>query len=411
MRVKKLFALVLAAVTAFSLTACGAPDTEETGGQGSQTAEAPAEPEGAGQGNKAQNDLKIAIVCSNSGQNDNGYNQSACQGAQEIAGEIGAEVKIVEPVNGVAAALETLAEDGYNLIFSLEYDFDALIKGVGGAEPIAAQYPDTWFVVFNDNPNQAGDGSVLHENVISVLFDVHEASYLAGYLSVQMNENQDKLFPEGYKLTPLDKSRGIGFIGGTNSNGILVYSYGFIEGINRAAGEYGVKYDYYAKYDAGFTDPALGSTVAGTFYESGANVVFADAGVVGDGITAKAKEAGKIAIQTDANLDGQQPGFVLTSVLKITGVPVQTISRAYTDGTIGEMDKLQSYNLASGATGITDLSEMGKHVADTAAWDEIKGKLEEVSQKIQSGEIKVVNRQLGEEFDPAGCENVVIKTE
>lgn len=126
-------------------------------------------------------------------------------------------------------------KDGYKLIFSLEYDFDALIKGVGGDKPLAEKYPNTHFVVFNDNPNVNDDGSVRHQNVTSVLFDVHEASYLAGYLSVQLNENQATLFPSGYSLTPLDKSRGIGLIGGTNSNGILVYSYGFMQGINAAA--------------------------------------------------------------------------------------------------------------------------------------------------------------------------------
>lgn len=399
MRLKKVCALALAAIIVFSMTACGNKSNAE-----------PEATESAVETN-ATGDTKIAIVCSNSGQNDNGYNQSACQGAEEIAKEIGAEVKIVEPVNGVASALETLAEDGYNLIFSLEYDFDALIKGVGGAPAIAEQYPDTWFVVFNDNPNKKEDGSVLHSNVISVLFDVHEASYLAGYLSVYMNENMAALFPEGYSLTPLSESRGIGFIGGTNSNGILVYSYGFVEGINQAAKECNVTYDYYAKYDAGFTDPALGGTVAGTFYESGANVVFADAGVVGDGITSKAKEAGKIAIQTDANLDAQQPGNVLTSVLKITGVPVKTIAKAYADGSIGTMEKEQSFNLASGATGITDLAEMSKHVADAGVWDDVKAKVAAVSSKIQSGEIKVVNKQRGEEFDPKSCPNVVMKTE
>ncbi|MCI9527754.1 MAG: BMP family ABC transporter substrate-binding protein [Lachnospiraceae bacterium] len=363
-----------------------------------------------GTAKKGNGDLKVAVVCSGSGQNDNGYNQSACDGIKETAEEIGCEYKIIEPVNGVPEALETLADDGYNLIFSLEYDFDALIKGVGGSEAIASQYPDTTFVVFNDNPNKDESGEQIHKNVISVLFDVHEASYLAGYLSVQINENMDKLFDGSYRLTPLDTARGIGFIGGTNSNGILVYSYGFIEGINQAAQEYGTKYDYYAKYDAGFTDSALGSTVAGTFFDEGANVVFADAGVVGDGITAKAKEVGKIAIQTDANLDTQQPGHVLTSVLKITGVPVKVITKSYADGKIAEMERLQTYNLASGATGITDLAEMGKHVKDAATWEEIKEKVQKISDQIAGGEIKVTNKQLNEEFDPAKCPNVVIKT-
>ena len=177
-----------------------------------------------------------------------------------------------------------------------------------------------------------------------------------------------------------------------------------------AAEEYGATYNYYAKYDAGFTDSALGSTVAGTFYDEGANVVFADAGVVGDGITAKAKELGKLAIQTDANLDAQQPGHVLTSVLKITGVPVKTITKAYAEGKIDEMDRFQTYNLASGATGITDLEEMGKHVQNQEVWNEIKEKVQAVSDKISSGEIKVTNKQLNEEFDESTCPNVVIKT-
>ncbi|MEA5016774.1 MAG: BMP family ABC transporter substrate-binding protein [Candidatus Limiplasma sp.] len=358
---------------------------------------------------EAPSDLRIAVVCSAAGRNDNGYNQSAIEGAQAVAAELGAECNILEPVNGVPAALEALAEDGYHLIFNLEYDFDALVKGVGGAQPIAQQYPDTWFVIFNDNPNVDESGAVLHKNVISVLFDVHEGSYLAGYLSVLVNENAAALFGDGYHFTAPDQARAMGFIGGTESNGITVFSYGFIQGMNKAAEELGVTYDYYAKYDAGFGDPALGSTVAGTYYDNGANVVYGVAGSVGDGITAKAKEVGKLAIQVDANKDDQQPGFVLTSVMKNTNIPVAAITRALAEGAIGAMDNLQSYDLASGATGITDLSEIEKAVQDGAKWTEIKDKLAQVSQAIENGEIQVVNAQLGETFDPATCPNVVIK--
>ena len=355
--------------------------------------------------------FRVAVVCSGSGQNDNGYNASACQKIEEISEELGCDYKIIEPVNGVPEALETLGGDGYDLVFSLEYDFDALIKGVGGADPIAAQYPDTTYVVFNDDPNRDESGNVIHDNVISVLFDVNESSYLAGYTSVLVNENIDKLFKDGYKLTPLSESKGIGFVGGTNSNGILVYSAAFIEGANAAAKEYDTTYNYYAKYDAGFTDSALGSTVAETFYKEGVNIVFADAGVVGDGITAKAKELGKLAIQTDANLDDQQPGHVLTSVLKITGVPVEAITRAYAEGTIKDLDRLQRYNLKTGATEITDMSVIGEYVEDEAVWAEILEKVENVRTQIINGEIKITNKQIGEDFDPATCPNIVIKTE
>ena len=49
--------------------------------------------------------LRIGIVCSAAGQNDNGYNQSAVSGLKEVAAEIGAEYKVVEPQNGVPAAI------------------------------------------------------------------------------------------------------------------------------------------------------------------------------------------------------------------------------------------------------------------------------------------------------------------
>ncbi len=359
---------------------------------------------------QAEAPARIAVVCSAAGQNDTGYNKSACDSIKELATELGVEYKIVEPTNGVAAALETLAEDGYNLIFNLEYDFDALVKGVGGADAIAAQYPDTWFVVFNADPNRNEDGTVMHKNVISVLFDVHEGSYLSGYAYVYMNEKQKELFGEGYNMTPADASRAVGFVGGTNSDGILVYSYGFMQGIERACAELNVNYDYYAKYDAGFGDPALGATVAGTMFDNGANVVFADCGMVGDGITSKAKEVGKLAVQVDANLDGQQPGHVITSVLKITGIPVATITKAYVDGSIGTMDNLQSFNTASGGTGITDMSEISKHVKDAAAFEEIKAKVLAVQDEIIAGTLKIVNKQNGEDFDPAtACPHITVK--
>lgn len=358
---------------------------------------------------------KIAIVCSSAGKNDNGYNQSAVKGAEKVFQELGAEYKIIEPTNGVPAALETLASDGYNIIFNLEYDFDALIKGVGGSKPIAEMYPDTTFVVFNDNPNLNEDGTTIHENVISVLFDVHEASYLAGALSVQVIENAEILFgKDNYKFTALDKGgRSIGFIGGTNSNGITVFSYGFVEGINHAAEELGVKYTYYSKYDAGFADPALGSTIAGTFLNQGANIVYSVAGSVGDGAAAKAKEEGKLAIQVDANKDSQQPGYILTSVIKNTEVPVYDITRAYVDGDINLVDSFKTFSLSTGATSITDLSEISKYIQDNdeakAKWDEIKAYIDSLEKKIVNEEIKVTNAAIGEVFNADTCKAVDVK--
>lgn len=60
---------------------------------------------------KAGSDVKVAIICSAAGQNDNGYNQSAVEGAKKAADEFGIEYKVVEPTTGVPQALESLADD------------------------------------------------------------------------------------------------------------------------------------------------------------------------------------------------------------------------------------------------------------------------------------------------------------
>ena len=362
---------------------------------------------------KAGSDVKVAIICSAAGQNDNGYNQSAVEGAKKAADEFGIEYKVVEPTTGVPQALESLADDGYNVIFNLEYDFEALIQGTGGAQPIAEMYPDTTFVCVNDNPNQDEDGNTIHDNVISVLFDVHQASFVAGALTTLVNENAETLFgTDGYNFTPADNGgRSVGFIGGTNSNGITVFSYGYIEGINYEAEKLGVNYDYYAKYDAGFADSATGSTVAGTYYNQGANIVFSVAGSVGDGVASKAKEEGKLASQVDANKDDQQPGYVLTSVIKNTEVPVYDIVKEAVNGKIDKMDRAQTYSLASGAASITDLSEISKHIQDSGKdkWEEIKTEIKDVEDKISDGTIVVTDAQSGEEFDASKCPNVTVK--
>lgn len=362
---------------------------------------------------KAGSDVKVAIICSAAGQNDNGYNQSAVEGAKKAADEFGIEYKVVEPTTGVPQALESLADDGYNVIFNLEYDFEALIQGTSGAQPIAEMYPDTTFVCVNDNPNQDEDGNTIHDNVISVLFDVHQASFVAGALTTLVNENAETLFgTDGYNFTPADNGgRSVGFIGGTNSNGITVFSYGYIEGINYEAEKLGVNYDYYAKYDAGFADSATGSTVAGTYYNQGANIVFSVAGSVGDGVASKAKEEGKLAIQVDANKDDQQPGYVLTSVIKNTEVPVYDIVKEAVNGKIDKMDRAQTYSLASGAASITDLSEISKHIQDSGKdkWEEIKTEIKDVEDKISDGTIVVTDAQSGEEFDASKCPNVTVK--
>ena len=400
--------LMLILTLAFAFAGCGQNDNEQP--SATDTSE-PTDGEQPTDSEQPAANVKIAVITSAAGQNDNGYNQSAVVGLDKAAQELGAETKVVE-TEDIDGALKALAEDGYSLIFSLEYNFEALINGVGGEAAIAEQYPDTTFVVFNAEPNKDESGGAIQSNVISVLFDVHEASFLAGALAAQVIENQDILFGDSHALTAVDDGgRTIGFIGGTNSAGITVFSYGFAEGVNYVAAELGVDYKYYADYSAGFSDSATGSQIANTMYSQGANVVYACAGVVGDGVTAKANELKKLAVQVDANRDADQPGYVLTSVLKNTEVPVYELSKALIDGTIADqMGQSIFYSLGSGATGITDLSTIEASVQDSGKekWDEIKAYVADLSAKIADGTIVVTDAQAGESITSDDLSNVTI---
>ena len=401
--------IVISMTAVFTLSSCKAAEeaAEETTEE-----EAPAEEEAVAiSGDQSET---VALVCSAAGANDNGYNQTAINGLKQLKDEKGVEYKVVEATTDYPGTLKTLAESGYKLIFSLEYDFTALIEGVGGEKPLAEQFPDTTFVVFNANPNLNEDGTPIHNNVISVMFNVNEASFLAGVLSVQVNENADILFDSSkYAFTSGTEGRKVGFIGGTQSAGIEVFSFGYAEGVNYAAAEIGVDvvYDYYSTYDAGFVDTAQGATIAGTYYSEGANVVYCVAGSVGDGVDAKAKEVKKLSIQVDANKDNSQPGYILTSVLKNTNVPVLELGPKLLEGTLAvEGGKELSYTLASGATGITDLSVIESAIstdADAQAkWGEIKAYVDNISAKIKDGSIKVTNAQIGETLDISTLSNV-----
>lgn len=117
------------------------------------------------------------------------------------------------------------------------------------------------------------------------------------------------------------------------------------------------------------------------------------------------------SLADDANKDDQQPGYVLTSVIKNTEVPVYDIVKEAVNGKIDKMDRAQTYSLASGAASITDLSEISKHIQDSGKdkWEEIKTEIKDVEDKISDGTIVVTDAQSGEEFDASKCPNVTVK--
>ncbi len=350
-------------------------------------------------------EIKIGLIVSAAGAHDMGYNQFAIEGLEAAGEEHGIHTHVVTTPEDIPGSLEALAEDGYDLIFSLEYNFDALIHDDGTGQGIAARYPDTIFVIFNDFANTDGDGNKIHDNVIEILFNVNEGSFLAGAAAALVNEYHDVLFDDDdYDFEPNDGTRTVGFVGGSMSPGILVFNWGFSQGINYIASEYDVQYRIFEIHDAGFAPSSSNYDTIDSFYDSGANVVYAAAGGVNVNLRSAAEDNKRLMIDVDADLDGEQPGRVLTSVLKNTNVPVRELIDMFVDGELeGGVDYL--YDLDSGAAGITDMSVIAEYIKDTTeaqdAWDYIMGRIDEIHDLIADGTIDVVNAQIGETLDYA----------
>ncbi|XMB72784.1 BMP family ABC transporter substrate-binding protein [Mycoplasmatota bacterium WC30] len=381
---KKFLLALFAVIVSVALVACGDTTTQET--------------------------VKVGLIVSAAGANDNGYNQFAIEGLTKAETDFGVDTHVVNNADDVPGSIETLAEDGYDLIFSLEYNFGALITDDGSGESIAEKYPDTTFVVFNAFANTNEAGEKVHDNVAEVLFNVNEGSFLAGALSVLVNENNELLFDsDDYSFTPTSESRGVGFIGGTQSDGISVFGYGFAQGVNYIAEELDVTYDIYETYSAGFAaTPEIYNTID-SYFDSGVNVIFAAAGGVSTSMKNAAADNGKLSIDVDANQDASVPGSVLTSVLKNTNIAVYDLVDQFVDGTdIGGAEYF--YDLNSGATGITDLATIEAYISEETSaqtkWTEIKAKIAELESAISDGTIDVIDAQAGETLDYATLPNV-----
>jgi|GEM_PF-932182 len=92
-------------------------------------------------GNNGSDKLKVGLIVSAAGPNDNGYNQFAIEGLRQAERDFNITVNVVTTADDIPGSLTLLAEEGYDLVFSLEYNFDALITNDGSGKSIAENTP------------------------------------------------------------------------------------------------------------------------------------------------------------------------------------------------------------------------------------------------------------------------------
>jgi basic membrane protein A len=271
---------------------------------------------------KKQEEAKVSvalILTEKSMLNDGTFNQSAYEGIERYAKDNKVTYNAYPPESKAdtdyLAAMDAAHQKGAEVIITPGFNFETSV--------FVAQdrYPDVHFVLIDGSPNNGKSDETRQEkiapNTYSVFFAEEQAGFLAGYAIVK----------DGFK--------DLGFLGGREFPAVVRYGYGFIQGAEYAAREMGlnkgeitVKYDYAGSFEPSPANQAK----AASWYNDGAEVIFACGGGMGISVIQAAEmleDKWVIGVDTDQHGDSDR---VITSALKMIANSVDMAIKAHYDG-------------------------------------------------------------------------------
>ncbi|MCI9584447.1 BMP family lipoprotein [Otoolea muris] len=369
---RKVVSVMLAAAMCASMTACGggssAPaeskaETQAPAAEGGE-AQAPAEGEEAKEGGNSGAAVRVCVVYTGN-LGDKSYNDSCNMGAQKAVEDFGIELKSLEGTTAEEweANLVAACEEGYDLIIGASSNIADYITEHG------PNYPDTKFAVI--------DTTVDLPNVESISFAQNQGSFLAGAAAA--------LFTQKTDIKNVNEEHIIGWVGGMD----IPVLHDFYTGYEQGAKYVDPDIQILQAFAGTWTDPLKGKELTLAQYEQGADIVMNVASGTGVGILEAAKEADKYAIGVDLDQDNDQPGHVLTSMVKRVDNACYLVIESVVNGTF-EGGSTKYLSLTEGGVSLTDFSVMKEALGDQFPQD-IVDTCEELAEKIKSGEIVVEN--------------------
>ncbi|KOG30441.1 BMP family lipoprotein [Streptomyces resistomycificus] len=331
---------------ALAATACGGTSTDS----------------GSGDSTESKGSLGLAIAYDIGGKGDQSFNDAAYAGLQKAQKEFGYKTADVEPNEGETDAdkeqrLSSLAKQGYNPVIGVGFVYGPAM------EAVAAKYPKTTFGIV--------DSEVKGDNVASLVFAEQEASYLAGVAAAKAT-----------------KTNTVGFVGGVDIPLIHKFEAGFEQGVTDTNSKVKVISQYLTQTaeEGGFSSPDKGKAAAEGQIEKNADVLYAAAGLSGQGVIEAAAKAKVWAIGVDSDQYKQAAlasykSYILTSALKDVGGAVYSLAKSVEDGK--PLTGTQVFDLKVNGVG---LSESNPEFAKVAGLTDAVAKAKE---EIIDGTIKV----------------------
>lgn len=206
-----------------------------------------------------------------------------------------------------------------------------------------------------------------YDNVSSISYDQCSGSFLVGALCAWQS-----------------KTGKVGFIGGNQSPVIQDFLSGFRQGVVFAANGVDLAVDFIRCGSSveGFEDPRQANLLAKRMYASGVDIIYAAAGLSGNGIIQAARKSGNWVVGVDSDQDYMAKGTILTSMMKRLDVAVYNEVLSAIEGRF--VPGVKKYDLSNGGVGLTEM-KYTRHLIS----DEVLSRLEDLKKKISVGAIRL----------------------
>ncbi|WP_432738211.1 BMP family lipoprotein [Maridesulfovibrio sp. FT414] len=224
----------------------------------------------------------------------------------------------------------------------------------------AGHHPEIRFII--------NDASVRgYDNVSSIAYGQGMGSCLVGALCAWQT-----------------KTGKVGFIGGNENSVIQDFLSGFRAGVELSGKDVSVEVKFIRCGSAveGFEDPQQASLLARRMYASGVDIIYAVAGLSGNGVIQAARKTGNYVVGVDSNQDHMAKGTILTSMMKRLDVAVYNEVLSVLEGRFVPGPK--NYDLSNDGVCLTDM-KYSRHLISK----EVLHKLDGLKEKLVSGTVRL----------------------
>ncbi len=306
-----------------------------------------------------QEGLIVGLLLGNGGLGDQSFNDMTYAGLIRIRQQYNLKLIIEDSEKNDAAfeaAMQRLIDDGAHIIVANDFYLKDLVA------KYAPENPDRYFIL---------QDAILTglPNVVCLSYSVEEGSFLVGALSGL--------------LTTTNR---VGFIGGVDIPVMHVFRKGFRDGVLFSNPAVDIMEVFVSKAPdySGFRSPAAGYDIAMSAYEDGVDIIYAAAGLTGNGVIQAARKSGTFAIGVDSDQDHLAKGSVLTSMMKRLDIAtfnevVRIIEGKFIPG-------VKKYGLKDCGVGLTPMKYSRQFIPDA-----VISELSHIEARIIDGSINVAN--------------------